>query len=93
MLEHLHDTSFDWLTWAGGSLIDLGIMYNKIHILRMRQTIKKYAVGFEDGNKVLCRPKRGCIAVMFFKDKKFFWTHLKLDEFSIIFPEEIKSLK
>ena len=86
-LQHMHDTSFDWLTWAGGSLTNLGVQYNTCHIIYMRRAIRKYAIGWARGHEVICRPKPNRIAVMFLKDDVFFWTHLMLEEFKTVFPE------
>jgi hypothetical protein len=52
-MEHLHGTSFDWLTWAGGSLTELGVRYNEYHIIFMRHTIRKYAVGWVRGDETM----------------------------------------
>ena len=86
-MEHLHGTSFDWLTWACGSLTELGVRYNEYHIIFMRHTIRKYAVGWVRGDETMCRPKSGRVAVMFLKDDRFFWTHLTSIEFAKVFPE------
>lgn len=87
MIEHLHGTSFDWLTWCGGSLTRLGVQYNSCHIMAMRHAIRKYAVGWCEGDAVLCRPKADRVAVMFLKDGEFWWTHLMTREFRAVFPE------
>jgi hypothetical protein len=64
-LEHWHETSFDWLTWSGGSLTNLGVQYNSKHIAAYLHVLRKHAIAWCDGAKVLCRPKPGRIAVMF----------------------------
>jgi hypothetical protein len=88
MLEHLNGTTFDWLSWQGGTLAKLGLFNRKQIILSNRQTIKRYAVGYCEGDQLLCRPKPNTIAVMFFKEGEFFWTHLMADEFWEIFKPE-----
>ncbi len=84
-IPRLHGTSFDWLTWCGGSLNRLGVQYNSCHIEAMRHEIRKYAVGWCEGDGVLCRPKAGQVAVMFLKDGEFWWTHIRRNEFEIVF--------
>lgn len=86
-IQHMHGTSFDWLTWSGGSLTNLGITYNEVYIISMRHVIRKYAVGWIKGEEVLCRPKPNRVAVMFLKDDRFFWTHITGVEFAAVFPE------
>jgi hypothetical protein len=86
-LEHWHETSFDWLTWSGGSLTNLGVQYNSKHIAAYLHVLRKHAIAWCDGAKVLCRPKPGRIAVMFRLDDWEFWTHLRTSEFRICFPE------
>lgn len=73
MLEHMHDTSFDWLTWAGGGLTRLGLAALRFELIKDNADLKKrHAVGFLEGEKLLCRPKTGEVAVMFLKDEIFF---------------------
>jgi hypothetical protein len=86
-MEHLHGTSFDWLTWGGGSLTELGIQYNELHVVHMRSIIRRYAIGWGYGEDCLCRPKSNRMAVMFLKDDRIFWTHLTSIEFAKVFPE------
>lgn len=86
MLERMHGTSFDFLTWSGGGLTNLGlpnrydIIKSNIHIL------KKYAVGYCLGDELLCRPKKDEVGVMFLKDDRYFWTHMIPEEFKLLTP-------
>ena len=84
-LEHMHSTSFNWLCWRRGSLHLLDIQYNTFHILLHKMSIKKHAIGYCEGDKVLCRPKQNRVAVMFFRNGETFWTHLLTIEFEAIF--------
>ena len=84
-LQHMHGTSFNWLSWRRGNLHLLNIEYNTFHILHHKNAIKKYAIGYCEGDKVLCRPKLNRMAVMFLKDNETFWTHLLINEFNQIF--------
>lgn len=85
MIEHLHGTTFDWLSWQGGTLFKLGLAPRKQIIISNSEIIKKYAIGYCAGEELLCRPKPDTIAVMFLKDDEYFWTHLLKEEFEIIF--------
>jgi hypothetical protein len=87
----MHGTSFDWLTWCGGSLTRLGVRYNSCHIEAMKHVIRQYAVGWCEGESVLCRPKPGQIAVMFLKDDEFWWTHIWKNEFEVVFNDRLST--
>ena len=87
MLPRFHATSFGWLEWTGGSLTELGIQHNTLDIQSKRQLIRRYAVGYEAADDLPCRPKRNCVAVMFLKDEREFWTHMTREEFHAVFPE------
>lgn len=50
--------------------------------------LKEHAVGYCQGDSVICRPKANTKAVMFFVNEKHFWFHLSNYEFSIIFEEK-----
>lgn len=79
--------SFDWHTWRAGTLQDFGVTYKFDDIVRSRNLIKKYAVGFCFGEELICRPKKDTKAVMFLYNNIFFWTHLTNKEFCVIFNE------
>ena len=85
-IQYMHPDSFDWLTWSGGRLLDLGI-YNRLQsIVDNKKIIRKYAIGYLFGEKLICRPKKDTVAVMFFNGENEFWTHLTLTEFKECFP-------
>ena len=84
-IQHLHGTTFDFLSWQGGTLIRLGLKNREEIILNNKEIILKYAIGYCEGDKLQCRPKLNTYAVMFLKDNDFFWTHLTKKEFEIIF--------
>lgn len=85
MIEHLHGTSFDWLSWQGGTLSQLGLISREQIILSNSNIIKKYAIGYCKGEQLLCKPKLNTVAIMFLKDDNYFWTHFTIKEFNIIF--------
>ncbi len=88
MIERMHGTSFDWLTWSGGWLIDLGLKAQRFQLIKDNSDIiRQYAVGYCDGESLLCRPKLNEIAVMFLKDDKYFWTHIRKEEFEYLFMQ------
>lgn len=87
MLEKMHGTSFDWITWRGEGVIRLGVVQREAIILANSNIIKKYAIGYCPAEEIICRPKIDCVAVMFLKDNDMFWTHLTNKEFYIIFNE------
>lgn len=86
-MERMFPDSFDWSTWRNGSLHELGVTYKQFEIIRCRDIIKNYAIGYCYGWELLCRPKIDCISIMFLYNDKFFWTHLTIIEFNNIFPE------
>ena len=53
--------------------------------LERRGLLVERAVGWCDGARVPCRPKADAVAVMFFKDGRHFWFHLRREEFRRVF--------
>jgi hypothetical protein len=88
-LKRLHSTSFDWQKWrcGGGFLSELGISCREECLIKEKEVLRKYAIGYLEGEHLYCRPKKGNIAVMFFKDEEEFWFHLRKKEFLTIFGE------
>ena len=76
---------FDWQVWRAGCISDLGIPTNRKEvIIEHRKLIKEYAIGYQDGERLLCRPKVNHKAIMFYKDRIHFWQHLTNEEFESI---------
>ena len=46
MLTRMHPDSFDWLSWRAGSIADLDIPCRTESILKNKETLKKYAIGY-----------------------------------------------
>jgi len=86
MINKMHGTSFDWLTWINSNPLD--IIYREEEILKQRERIRQYAIGYCNGDELLCRPKQDCVGVMFLKDNIQFWFHLTNKEFEVIFEGE-----
>ena len=77
---------FDWLTWRNGGPIDIfGIPLRQSTILVLKHMLHKYAIGYCDGESLVCRPKVNHKAVMFFKDGICYWFHMTNDEFKKVF--------
>ena len=85
MIEKITPELFDWLLWRAGSPSDLGLVCLERYLIEMGYIIRRYAVGYCDGENLICRPKIDCKAVMFFKDDRHFWFHLTNKEFKEIF--------
>ena len=48
-------------------------------------TLREYAIGYIESEKLICRPKQGETAVLFCIDGILGWTHLRNHEFKEIF--------
>ena len=81
MIEKIDPQLFTWSRWRKGSPADLLVMARKNSIIENKTRLKKYAVGYCDGESLLCRPKIDHKAIMFFKDGKHFWFHVTNEEF------------
>jgi len=87
MIPRLHTDSFDWITWRGGRLADLGIPCREEALITSAEILKKHIVGYLEGERLTCRPKAGHTAIMLLKNDEFFWFHLRNIEFQRIFKE------
>lgn len=85
MLPKTNPNNFTWQLWKGGCLLDLGVKTRFADMIKNRDILQKYAIGWCNGGEIPCRPKPDCIAVMFQKDEMQFWTHLMINEFENIF--------
>jgi hypothetical protein len=86
-LPELPIDSFDWPRWRQGSNIwrSLGFSPRRNTIEHHKEAIIKHAIGFIQGYKLYCRPEPHEIAVMFIIEDEFCWTHLRKDEFNVVF--------
>lgn len=83
-LDRKSASCFTFERWANGSLTELGI-FNKFYSIKENvYLIRKFAIGYIEGEKLWVRPKKKTFAVMFFKNKHF-WTHLTEKEFNNVF--------
>lgn len=89
LIPELHGESFDWLSWRNGSLINKFNIRNRYEdIVLNKQLIIKNAIGYCNAESVICRPKKGYIAVMFDTNESNFntwWTHFTIKEFNECF--------
>ena len=85
-LPRLPADSFTWSRWRRFNLFQefkIGARYSDI--IRFNYVIQLYTVGYIEAQKLLCRPKKDCMAIMFLKDDQFSWCHLTKREFDEIF--------
>jgi hypothetical protein len=88
-MQELDSSLFDWLTWRGGSLYDVfGIPCRTAALIQNRKILRKYAYGWTPGYRLMCRPKLNNTAIMFHKNGRDFWFHLRTHEFEAIWPEQ-----
>lgn len=87
MIERMYGTSFDWLTWLNGSPELLNLVCREKSLIKNKNILKKYAIGYCKGEELICRPRKNCYGVMFIKDDIEFWFHLRNKEFNLIFKE------
>ena len=83
-MEYLGEHLFNWSRWRSGSPADLSLACRTEILVLNKRFIRKYAVGYCDAERLVCRPKVNHKAVMFFKDGFHFWFHLTNKEFYVI---------
>jgi hypothetical protein len=88
-LERFSSEFFTKERWESGSLSVFGIETRTNSIEKNREIIKKYAIGYIEGDKLFFRPKNNTFAVMFWFNEIHFWTHLTKEEFEICFKSQI----
>ena len=86
-LPKLYPDSFDWSRWRLGIAIwrELGISCRYYDIIEQGEVLRKFAIGYLPGHKLICRPILNEVAVMFIIDDDFCWTHLRKEEFYNLF--------
>jgi hypothetical protein len=73
---------FTWSRWRRFNLFnELSIACATNDILKAKEKLIPFIVGFIEGEKLYCRPKENCIAVMFYKENEYSWCHLFKHEF------------
>jgi len=81
MIEKLSPNAFTWSRWRRFNLFTCRYSI----IVEFKNMIKRFAIGYIEGEKLYCRPKFKTYAVMFLKDDEFSWCHLTKKEFEEVF--------
>jgi aminoglycoside phosphotransferase (APT) family kinase protein len=78
-------TQFDWGLWRSGDpWSEFQIPCRSWALIANKGILRRYAVGWCRGENLICRPKLGHTAVMFWKGKNQFWFHFRNEEFEAI---------
>ena len=86
IIPRLPSDSFDWLRWRNSDIwVRLGVACRYWDIVDQGDVLRYYAVGYREGEKLICRPKENETAVLFLIDNRFGWTHLRNHEFMEVF--------
>lgn len=87
-LDEIHFTKFLWRI-GNDFLVEFGIecRYASLTSPTGKAIIRKYAIGWAPGENLLFRPKKDHVAIMYFKDERYFWVHLRTNEFVEIFGQ------
>jgi hypothetical protein len=89
-IPKLDSTLFNWLTWRSGSIHDLDIQACRYAIITSpdgKRKLREFAIGWCNGQNLMCRPKNE-IAVMFEKNDTYFWFHMRKKEFEEVFNKK-----
>ena len=91
MIQPLPPSQFTFTLWRNGSLSSLGIATRYYSIVENAGKIRKNAVGYCEGHRLVVRPESQTVAVMFHNPTNFpedhFWTHLEEREFRRCFQD------
>lgn len=86
MLNKIDPQLFDWMMWRNGSPLDIfGVPLRPFTLDQIKPLLRRYVVGYCDAKRLVCRPKIGCKAVMFYKNDQYYWFHMMNHEFEYIF--------
>jgi hypothetical protein len=84
-LEKIDAIFFTPWRWRGGTYADFNIVATTKHIVEAKEKLKYYTVGYCDAESLLCRSKDRHKAVMFFKNDRYFWCHMRNEEFEKVY--------
>ncbi|MFA6355405.1 MAG: hypothetical protein WCW65_03200 [Candidatus Paceibacterota bacterium] len=87
LIDYLDEQLFDASKWRSGTPQDLGLICRSDILISNKITLREYAVGYCDADKLICRPKVNNKAIMFYKNGVYFWFHITNYEFNKIFKE------
>ena len=90
MIEKLSSANFTEELWEASSYLKLFGFHVRLHQLTTQKkcVLRQYAIGYTQGENLWIRPKKDCVAVMYYFNKTYFWSHLSLEEFKEIFTED-----
>ncbi len=72
MIDRMPEHSFTWSRWRAFNLFkELGIACRYSDIIRVGHILRSYAIGYIAAERLQCRPKKNCYAVMFLKNDTF----------------------
>lgn len=82
VIPKINPSLFELSDWRNGSPIDLfGCQLRDYNLQQIKPIFLKYAIGYCDGESLVCRPKRDHKAVLFFKNEMYYWFHFTNQEF------------
>jgi hypothetical protein len=89
-LLRINACHFTYELWRNGYIDDLNLQcrYHDITSNRGKDILRKFTVGFCEGEKLYFRPKRKHYAIMIFKNGIHFWFHIRNNEFEKVFKDE-----
>lgn len=87
VLEKLSAANFTEELWEASSYLKLFGFHVRLEQLNAQKAkvLREHAVGYIHGENLWIRPKKDCIAIMYYYDGIYFWSHLSNDEFYKIF--------
>jgi hypothetical protein len=87
-ISRIDSTHFDWLAWRNGSILEVFNVNSRTpSIIASKELLRRHAIGWCPSESVPCRPKVGCVSVMFYTDDRMWWTHITKEEFDVVFPD------
>jgi len=86
IIPKLPSDSFCWLRWLAGNPVEVFGQSIRSDSLP-KETIREKAVGYCDGESLVCRPKENYKGVLFLNNGHFCWFHLKNEEFYRCFEQ------
>jgi len=87
-MKKINPNKFTYELWRNGSIIDFGFPCREYNIIKNRETLKRYAIGYCCATRTVCRQKQHHKAIMYCYNNNIFWSHLTNVEFSSIFTKE-----
>lgn len=89
-LEKIDPTQFNYRIWEAGTIYEIikaPCRYQYITKGFGKKQLKKYAIGWCGAERLSFKPKQNEVAIMCFKDGRYFWFHIRREEFDKIWRE------